>query len=401
MGGEIFFRITNCDGNGISNIIQKRVRAYGQMTKINIDNYNYYARFDDGRCEDEIRLTAYFSDGTSRRFIRHRNQRTGRRADREFILEGVVERIDVYMYGKDRVNFGIFGGRRCGRGSLGGRVRRTYTINLDVDPCDSGSFYRRQSDSNDFIGGNEVRQILSFDYKITPLPKISRPSISNIIGYEDLLSLNAQEGFNDSVYDWQYSFLEGNPPFVWTDLAGPSSATREIILADIFDESIIGREIFFRTYSCDGDGSQNVIGYEVRKSAPRVIDVATTPVSCYDATDGSITLTYDTPLTDGDVFGFTVSDQSTPEGLVVATVNNVTAFGDNNEITIDNLPPSDTEFLIEMIGVNNGEPYYTGGPDRTIPFRIERPAPVAFVDEPVDNAVNVYCYGGQGRKLLP
>ena len=396
---EVSFRITSCDGSGESNIITKRCREYGPMTKINISNWDYSVRFDDGRCEEEVRLTAYFSDGTSKRFIRYRKGRftIGSNQDTEYILEGVVERIDVFMYAKDKVN--LFIGKRCAGGSTGGRVRKTYRIEPNIDPCDSGTFYERQSDNNNYIGGNEVRQSLYFDYKITPMPKISRPSESNLMGYEDVLSLNAQEGFNDSAYNWQYSFLEGTPPFEWTDLPGPSSPTREIILADLFDESVIGKEIFFRTSACDNIGTQNVVGYEIRKSAPRITGVSTTPVSCYDTEDGSITVTFDRPLQEGDLFGFTITDRSTPDGEVVANLNDVISFGGNNEITIDNLPPSSTDFLVEMIGTSSGEPYYSGGPDRRAVFEIEKPTPVSFVDEPSDNAVNVFCFGGQDGSI--
>ncbi len=398
---EISFRIvsSSCDEISTSNVISKRTREYGQITKIDISNWEYSSRFDDGRCEEEVWLTAYFEDGSYKRFIRYRRGRftTGSDRDTEYILEGVVERIDVYMYAKDKVN--LFLTKRCAGGSTGGRVRETYRVPLDIDPCESGSFYKRHSDNNNYIGGNEVRQSLRFDYKITPLPKISRATESNIIGYEDILTLHAEEGFNNSVYDWQYSFLEGTPPFEWIDFPGPSMATRDIILADFFDESVIGRELFFRTSACDNAGTQNVIGYEIRKSAPRIIEVTTSPVTCYDVENGSVTVTFDRPLQENDVFGFTVADLSTPEREVVANLNNVVAFGDNNEITFENLPPSSTEFLIEMIGTNNGEPYYTGGPDRRANFVIQRPSPVAFAGEPSDNAVNVYCYGGQDGSI--
>ncbi len=400
IGQEVSFGITSCNGTGTSNIIRKRVKEYGPLTKINISNWDYSVRFDDGRCEEEVRLTAYFSDGTSKRFIRYKKGRftLGSNQDTEYVLEGVVERVDVFMYAKDKVN--LFIGKRCAGGSTGGRVRKTYRVGIDMDPCDSGFFYKRQSDNNNYIGGNEVRQSLYFDYEITPMPKISRPSQSNLMGYEDVLSLNAQEGFKNSVYNWQYSFLEGTSPFEWADLPGPSSPTREIILADLFDESIIGKEIFFRTSACDNIGTQNVVGYEIRKSAPHIVGISTKPVSCYqDTDDGEVMLTFDRPLITGDLFGFSISDRSDPDGDVIANENNVTSFEDGNTLTIRNLPSSTTDFLIEALGTYNGQAYYTEATNHSAIFTIERPTPVSFTDEPSDNAVNVFCFEGQDGSI--
>ena len=374
--------------------------AQQSQTKIEITNYDYDYDFDDDRCNDEIRMTAYFSDGTSQRFIRHRNAGRGPRADREFFLNGVVERIDVYMFGKDAVSAGIFGDYcTSDSSSFGGRVQTTHRINLNLNSCDSGSFYERESDSNDFNGSNEVRLILSFDYKVTPIPELYKEIETNIIGYEDTLTLSASEGFRNAVYNWQYSFLESGQSLNWVDLPGASRASRDIILANYFDESIIGRDVVFRTHSCDGDGSQNVLNYTVRRSAPRIVDFTSTPVSCYDIEDGSISLRFDKPLIDGDVFGFAVSDLNDPDLAVVANLNNITEFGPNNEIIIDGLPPSSTEFLLEMVGAFNGDTYFTDSDNRKALFTINRPTPVAFLDEPADNSVNVFCYGGQDGEI--
>lgn len=380
-------------------VFSSAVYAQQSVSKIEITNYDYDYRFDDRRCDDEIRMTAYFADGSSERFIRHRNAGEGPRPDREFILEGVVERIDVYMYGKDAANF-LFG-TSCGT-RYGGTVEETHRINLNLNACDSGSFYARETDSQIITGNGEVRLTLSFNYKVTPMPELSKEPETNIIGYEDVLTLNASEGFRNVVYDWQYSFLEVGQPLDWTNLPGGSAPTRDIVLADYpgrFDESVIGRDIVFRTHSCDGEGSQNVLSYTVRRSAPRIVDFTTTPVSCYDAEDGSITVQFDRPLLDDDVFAFTVADLDDPDNTVVANLNNVTEFDVNNQITIDGLPPSTTRFLLEMVGGLNGETYFTDSDDRRARFAIDRPTPVAFVDEPADNAVNVFCYGGQDGEI--
>jgi len=373
---------------------------FSQRTSIEINNYRYRARFDDGRCDDEIRMTAYFRGGGSERFIRYRNGPRGTRADREFIVDGVVERIDVYIYGKDEVGFWL--GDFCAGGSYGGRARGTYRINIADTPCDEGEFYERQSDSNDFIGGTEVRQELWFDYKITPLPRIQRTSPSDIVGYEDPFQILADTGLRDNAYNWQYSFLDGTDLEPWRDVPGASfDSTLNIRLADVFDESVIGSTILFRIAACDYDGPEGreIVSYQIRKSAPKIINIARTPVSCYDATDGEITVTFNRPLIAGDLFGFSVSDRSDPDGEVIRNVNNLTTFEDGNRLTIQNLPPSDTDFLIESLGTYEGEEYYTEAPNHQATFIIGRPTLVAFAEEPSDNLVDVYCYGGQDGRI--
>lgn len=367
-----------------------------QRTRIRISNYDYDAKFDDGKCDDEIKFTAYFVGGGSSIFESYRNKKEGKRAPKNYIVNGVVKYIEVYMYAKDKYN-PLFGGRYCASGSRGGRVRGTYRINTPINPCDNGSFYKRHSDSNDYIGGTEVRQTLSFDYETTPLPGIIRES--DYAGYDDILTLKAGKGFKKSVYNWQYSFLQGAPTDEWIDLPGPSKATREILVSEYFDESVIGKEVFFRTYACDYNGKKIAKGYKIRKSAPHIIDISTKPVSCYDATDGQVTLTFDKPLIESDQLSFTISDKSLPEGNVVTNLNNITEFEDANQIIISNLPPSSKEFLIEMIGSNTDGILYTEGINHSASFKIERPVPVSFVGEPADNVTNVYCYDGQDGEI--
>ncbi len=394
---QVFFRIESCDDTDTDfTVVGRNVIEYGPLTKVTLTDFDFDRYFRDGRCDNsrDVRLTAFFSDGTPpNTFLIHNPANRLRFSKRDYFLPGVVERIGISIRGKDK----SWRGRcKAGKNSVDG----FYTRYPDYEnPCQTKFFKKTLKRKR-----NGVRQIqlwLEFNYKITPLPKITRPTETNIVGYEDELTLNALEGFTDNIYDWQYSFLEETTPVVWTDLPGASAPSRDIILADYpdhFDESVIGKEIVFRTLSCDDEGSQNVVSYKIRRSAPRIVDVATTPVSCYDGEeDGSVTVTFDRPLIEGDVFGFVVSDPLAEEGEgVVKNKDNVYAFNEQNEITIDSLKHSSPDFVINMIGVNsNGEAYYTGASYHSATFQIGNPTPVAFVGEPVDSAVNVWCNGGQ------
>ncbi|SHJ48249.1 Por secretion system C-terminal sorting domain-containing protein [Aquimarina spongiae] len=375
--------------------------VFAQQTSIKITNYDYDARWGDGRCRDNIYLTAYFKGGGSQRFLTDGNGREGPLPDREFILDGIVERMDIYMYGKDRVNYGFFG-TRCVGGSRGGRVRETFRRNIDMDPCTTGSFYARERDGNIFTGSMEVQLTLSFDYEITPLPDVQRTSPSDIVGYEDPFQVLASEEYNSSVYNWQYTFLDGTTLEPWQDFPGSSSSpVLDVALESLFDDSVIGKEILFRIEGCEyiGDGEQQTINYQIRKSAPHIIDISTKPVSCYDATDGEVTLTFDRPLIEGDLFGFSISDNSSSDAEIVANANNITTFQEGNTLTITNLPPSSTDFLIQALGTYEGATYFTGAPNHSATFVIDRPAPVAFIEAPADNVVNVFCFGGQDGSI--
>ncbi|MBQ0739912.1 hypothetical protein J9332_37050, partial [Aquimarina celericrescens] len=131
------------------------------------------------------------------------------------------------------------------------------------------------------------------------VPEVSRATASNLAGYEDPINITASANYNNSVYNWQYGIENGveqylcdffpprfctRPKYDWFELSIPNDQNASIVLKDFLTEDIIGEEIFFRIQSCNQETS-NIIGYQVRKSAPHIIAISTKDVTCYDSID--------------------------------------------------------------------------------------------------------------------
>ena len=172
---------------------------FAQQTSIEITDYQYNSVFRDGRCGEYVRVTAYFSTGQpARTFIDYTNGNTSA-ADRTYTVPGTVDRLTVAVYARDRRGgsiFGCFGGNEF--------IQETYTIPIDVNSCDANTI----AHTNNY--GTQVTQSFSFNYKVSTAPRIRLSGTFNIsdntIGYEEPISLSAEEGFNESTYQWQYSF---------------------------------------------------------------------------------------------------------------------------------------------------------------------------------------------------
>ncbi len=382
------------------------VTLFAQETIVKITNYSYSSGFRDRRCGEVIRLTAFYTDGRSEAFVNLSDNATGSYSETNYRLTGIVERIELYAFAKDARDQ-VFGTTCDGGKTVEATQPRTFPLN----PCTIRNYSISHSNSSD------VSQNVSFNIEAISVPEISRATASNLAGYEDPINITASPGFDNSVYNWQYGIQNGveqylcgffpprfctRPKYDWFELSIPNDQNASIVLMDFLTEDIIGEEIFFRIQSCNQEAS-NIIGYQVRKSAPHIIAISTKDVTCYDSIDdsgngdGSITLTFDRPLDPlkDDVY-FSVIDLRTSS--VVKNDNNITSFGPGNTHTISGLPASTPGigFRVDVLGFYNSINYYTEGPDHFREFEIQRPTPVAFVGEPNDdvNKVDVWCING-------
>ncbi|WP_438711689.1 T9SS type A sorting domain-containing protein [Aquimarina muelleri] len=390
-------------------VILFSVTFYGQQTVIKVRDYDYYAYFGDRRCAELIQVTAFFKGGGSEQFISYEKgsfiKGTG---NGNYILNGIVERVELYAFARDAADEVVSTSCRKGK-----NVERTQKIDIPLDPCSIKSFNIVHNHDSD------LRQRISFTLEAISVPEVSRATASNLAGYEDPINITASANYNNSVYNWQYGIENGveqylcdffpprfctRPKYDWFELSIPNDQNASIVLKDFLTEDIIGEEIFFRIQSCNQETS-NIIGYQVRKSAPHIIAISTKDVTCYDSIDdsgngdgdGSITLTFDRPLDPlkDDVY-FSVIDLRAPS--VVKNDDNITSFGSGNTHTISGLPASTPGigFRVDVLGFYNSINYYTEGPDHSREFEIQRPTPVAFVGEPNEDAnkVDVWCING-------
>ncbi|PKV50781.1 putative secreted protein (Por secretion system target) [Aquimarina sp. MAR_2010_214] len=290
--------------------------------------------------------------------------------------------------------------------------------------------YSRNYNFNEFspkpsaVAGNAI-------INIRPIITLDTPTVSDIIGYENEFTVTATAGFDKGIYKWQYQVTDGTPNAgSWQNvdpslIPSPNNAPHELKLTpeDFLPTSVIGKTIYFRILPCLNKPSENVVSYRIHRSAPRIIAPGvTTPVSCYDSTDGTLELTFDRSLekptppgNTGDNLSISIADLSKPDVKpdgtivydVVKTYNNIDIDKFNtagNKILLDGLPPSNVEgFRVDLVGGyivgGVGTVYYTGDASHTTVFQIGRPDLVAFVGEPKDNKVDVWCHDGSDGEI--
>ena len=383
--------------------------SYGQQSIVKVKNYTYGSYFKDKRCDEIVTLTAFTTDGKDHLLISY-NKGTfneGSSSDRSYVVPGIVERLELYLFGNDARDQGVSKSCRKGR-----RVETNppLTENINMNPCASGSYYHRHNNSSD------VWQEISLDYEVIPVPRVDRTTVSDLAGFEDPINVTASPGYNNSVYNWQYGTKVGEitticgfpprpcvrPIYDWNELSVPNAQNASIVLEDFLTEDIIGEEIYFRIQSCNQNAS-NIISYKVRKSAPHIVSIETKDVSCYDAVnpvtatgDGAITITFDRPLDETkDLFAFEVFDPD--KGTTVTNDDNITNFSEGNgsvKHTITGLPGSTTFFTLRILGQYNGILYYTEADSHEEDFVINRPSPVAFDNDVQAEVTDVWCHGG-------
>ncbi|WP_271782934.1 T9SS type A sorting domain-containing protein [Aquimarina algiphila] len=374
----------------------------GQGSDVHINNFHYFVNGDENICENEVRFTANFSDGTDQVFFQNFDYREGNhfRPNEVFTFNKRVISINAYVYTRERR-----GGRSCGSGK-GSRISQDVTFNTNMNPCVNGSYEEYRRNGGEF----EVEHRLKFTWLVTPRVSLQRVG-SDIAGYEDDFRVRASEGFNSSVYRWQYQITNiGQAPngFSWSDIPGVTRNRNLAVTPSSFlPLTDIGKEIHIRTFSCTPATPPNTVSFKLRRSAPHIINNDPQDVNCYDTEDGSIKLTFDRPLETGDNLNIAVVDLSTPIGtdpVTGATLYdlvkpfNTISFDASNSVLLDGLPASilGSGFRIDIIGGYNGLAYFSEAPSHTLTFDIGRPTPVAFIGDPGADAnkVDVWCNGG-------
>lgn len=245
-------------------------------------------------------------------------------------------------------------------------------------------------------------------YTIAPVIELKRVSINpeaaDIAGYIDLIEIEATPGFSTDMYgDWQYQIGNG----VWAYVPVTANKSGQPHLLHVIPEDFLPidvvddptKSVNFRLKTCS-DFSENVLNYRIKNSAPHIIesDTETNDVSCYDSSDGSVTLNFDRTLKPGETLSISVKDIDRDLILPNLNLDNLTSSDFNGtKITIDGLPASKGDYGISLIAGQDGNIYYTDGTSHSSTFKISRPAePVSFI---IDERVNVRCKGGSDGEI--
>ncbi|WP_103867363.1 T9SS type A sorting domain-containing protein [Aquimarina sp. I32.4] len=274
-------------------------------------------------------------------------------------------------------------------------------------------------DSSSFSGYYSPRMTtIDFKYSVRPVFSLGVPPY-RIIGYDDLLTLNTTTGIETSQYRWQYATtytditlpnLFGDPRvrrvYDWINIPVPRANSITFTPNAFMAASVVGKEVYFRVASaCSDSFDSNVISYILRKSAPTITSVTSTPTSCFDARDGTITIQFNKALDTRDNLSISVGDKSQPPvrndergnpiypAIAVSGANNIT-LDSNNRVTLTNVPPSVSEYQISLYGSYNGLAYYTAGTGHFENIRVIRQSQVVFNTLPKNDKVDVFCNGG-------
>lgn len=354
-----------------------------------IDLYNLNYRINKGvknNTSSNIHIEVVYSDG-ERETLYYRDIRN--RGDAENMWERDTPirttktpiRIDAYAF----VNF------RTGTDANG-----TIPANFSLPCVSSGSFSGFYSPRMTTI---------DFNYTIKPLFSLGVPPYT-IIGYEDPLTLTTVAGIENSLYRWQYATVRSGTTYNWQDIPVTRENSITFTPGTFMPRSAIGKRIYFRVVApCDNTFESNVISYILRRSAPTIQQVSSTPTSCFDTVDGTITLQFSRALETGDNLSISVGDRSQPPvrndergnpiypAIAVSGANNIT-LDRNNRVTLTNVPPSTTNYQISLYGSYNEQAYYTAGSGHFRNIGVVRQSQVVFSTLPKDNKIDVFCHGG-------
>ena len=218
---------------------------------------------------------------------------------------------------------------------------------------------------------------------------VIQPSVNNYLPNDDTITIYSNTGFRSQEYNWEYS-LEG---LTWRSLPqynGQSSiniSARDILGSNV--NNYLGTGIYFRQQdiACNSKAVSNIVFYTVMQSAPHISGNSVQPVSCYDATDGSVTLHFDRTLLTGETLNGSIVNTTT--GAAVANPNLTDSLQTDTTYTITGLAPGN--YTLSLIGAYNDNATYTDGARDSLSFTIDRPDPVDFSQT---STTNVYCYGG-------
>ena len=298
--------------------------------------------------------------------------------------------ISIYVYSHE-ARQALFS-EKCDGGSVS-----EFSDNLSKLFCNLNSYNRNKPDQ-------EIREnTVKFNYKIYPLHTLNTEinlitsQLNTYLPSDDKINLYAKQGFDASLYHYQYSLDN----VTWMDIDPSLSNLEKLSLSakDILGTNYslyLGQNIYFRVVSCLENGEyqswSDPVVLTVIKSSPHISSSSITPNLCFFGETGTATLNFDRTLLAGETLKVSLVNTLTGAATQLPNDGYITnELQTQTNHTFQNLPPG--TYKLDLLGaLNNGnEPTYTDSPTHTISFEITKPTPVTF-DSP--SKTDVYCFQG-------
>lgn len=266
-----------------------------------------------------------------------------------------------------------------------------------------GNFFRTTSICSpihveEYFSNSHFNPPFKYDLKFLPVHTLisevipSTTQQNTFLPSDDKINLYAKQGFDASLYHYQYSVDNIN----WTDINPSLSTLNKLSVSakDLFGANYtqyVGQNIYFRVVSCLSSGVYQAVSSPVVltliQSAPHILTSSVTPTKCFDTTDGTVALNFDRTLLAGETLKISLINTVTGAGVL-----NQDITGDlqtSTSYTLQNLPPG--TYKLDILGTYNGNATYTDSLSHTINFEITKPTPVTFS---MTSQTDVYCFQG-------
>lgn len=332
-------------------------RAFGQLGEYELQTvFSHNVTHDNFHCNVFL-ANAYFSDGTVRSIF-----------ERHGVPRGTnVTFTDTISYPANKNLTRLeFWGRRHTGSKCRKRHREDGGLNFEV----TGQSCLDKFFSNAY--GNAAFNTGSIHATTIPLLTILDPGADDAFPTDDPITIKSHTGFKASEYNWEYSFDLNT----WISMPAYSgSANISLSANDLLGNNASdyhGQDIHIRQVACNYESTP--VTYKVLVSAPKISSTISSNVSCYDSDDGTIKITFERPIYNGELLSITSSNDNFPSGNYA---NLITADLDsNNSININGL--KEGVYTIAISGFINGFSTFTQGIYHNADFTINRPNPVEF-----------------------
>ncbi|QXP55174.1 T9SS type A sorting domain-containing protein [Cellulophaga sp. HaHa_2_95] len=383
-----------------------------QNSKIEISNFSFESDkwLATSICENYVELTVHFSDKTTSVFFKEnfgKGFQTSPAPDFVYNFPG-KNIIEVTFKQLSHTTYFTIPSRDCDYyPEYYSAYNEENILITNKDNCSLLTYTKLKNAPYNFSPKFYIystKNTLKFDYKISNSVDVLNDPIKTQLGYDDPITINATPYLDSSFYNWQYQVVSGpsiQPTSnLWTDVPRPTTpAALEFTANGILPNSSIGKYIYFRIKPCNDDFRGKIVGYDILPSAPKIINYVTTPVTCYGANNGTVTLQFNKNLGDKESLAIEVVDLSkqinditSSEPLYEAVIPGFSITSKdiiNNKLTITGLRGSNPEnFRIQFLG---GSGIFADGAKHTIDFKIYEPD---FVTSKITRFAEVYCKDG-------